>query len=181
MQVNPSDVAKGGPELSYLTYYLQNDAMNDLVKCAACPRYAASYEWNLDLAQPFDPRVNIFATQCYPWFEPFLPCRAAHGRCSRGRLCTATPPPMACCSPCTSTWSPLPPAPSTPTTACARTPRPTTTRRPRCARATTARPAPRDTIRQGRRASGTASRRWAISSRFSRSPSSPTYGEIAIS
>lgn len=68
MQVNPSDVAKGGPELSYLTYYLQNDAMNDLVKCAACPRYAASYEWNLDLAQPFDPRVNIFATQCYPWF-----------------------------------------------------------------------------------------------------------------
>ena len=65
--MNPSDPGKS-PELSYLAYYLeQPSGGNELVKCAACPLYAASYEW-YPPEGPFDPRANIFATQCYPWF-----------------------------------------------------------------------------------------------------------------
>jgi len=82
VRVNPSDLSKGGGDLSYLSYYLQqtDQGGNQLIKCTPCPPYSASYEWYLvpQPEGPYDPRVNIFATQCYPWFGA-IPSMAGNG------------------------------------------------------------------------------------------------------
>ena len=75
VEVQQSDV-DASPENYYLTAYLNTDstlAPQILTRCIACPPYAAAYEWNDATDAPFDPRVNIFATQCYPWFGAIPP------------------------------------------------------------------------------------------------------------
>ena len=54
------------PENYYLAKYV--DSGNELMRCARCQKYDASYNWDESNDAPFDPRANIFALQCYPWF-----------------------------------------------------------------------------------------------------------------
>lgn len=67
VKVLPSDI-EGKPEHYYLTAYLNDPTSNVLTRCARCPERFASYEWDDIRDAPYHPRVNIFATQCYPWF-----------------------------------------------------------------------------------------------------------------
>jgi len=55
------------PQNYYLSTYLYSGP-NQLARCTPCPRYAAAYDWDEGTDAPFDPRANLFATQCYPWF-----------------------------------------------------------------------------------------------------------------
>ena len=68
VMVRQSDVDQD-PKNYYLQSYVNGASQdNRMVRCTQCPQYAASYDWNIDSAAPYDPRANIFASQCYPWF-----------------------------------------------------------------------------------------------------------------
>lgn len=62
--LRPQDIAED-LELSYLSYYQINNI--DVFACRPCPMYSASYRWNEGFG-PYDPRENIVAPQCFPWF-----------------------------------------------------------------------------------------------------------------
>lgn len=61
VRVRPSDI-EGKPE----NFYLILD--NEVARCTQCPPRFAAYDWNRLADAPFHPSVNLFASQCYPWF-----------------------------------------------------------------------------------------------------------------
>jgi len=66
--VRPSDITNK-PENYYLTSYLNADNIGDgITRCTKCPTHFAAYDWDISNDAPYHPKVNILASQCYPWF-----------------------------------------------------------------------------------------------------------------
>lgn len=66
--VRPSDITDK-PENYYLTSQLDAKNIGDgIPRCTKCPPRFASYDWDISNDAPYHPKVNIIASQCYPWF-----------------------------------------------------------------------------------------------------------------